>query len=66
MVLAFVPVVTETVFAACSQTLDTGTAKGIALYLTEGAFDLRDSGRVVFLLLLEREDVAVLDSGSLL
>lgn len=51
MALAVVPVVTETVFAARSQTLDAGTAKGIALDLTKGSFNLRYSGRVVLLLL---------------
>jgi hypothetical protein len=66
MALAVVPVVTETVFAACSQALDAGTAKGIALDLTKGPFNLRYSGRVVFLFLFEGEDVAVLDARGLL
>lgn len=66
MALAIVPVVTETVFAARSQALNAGTTKGIALDLTKGPFDLRYPGRVVFLLLLEGEDVAVLDARGLL
>ena len=66
MALAVVPVVTETVSLASSQALDASTAKGIALDLTKGPFNLRYSRRVVLLLVLEGEDVAVLDARGLL
>jgi len=64
MSLAVVPVVAKAVFSACSQALDAGTAKGIALDLTKGPFNLRYPCWVVFLFLLKCQDVAVLHARS--
>ena len=45
---------------------DAGAAKGIALDLGQRPLDVRDTGRIVFLLLLQGEYVAVLDPGGFL
>lgn len=44
----------------------TSRAKGVPLGLSEGSFNLRDSSWIIFLLLLERQDVAVPDTRCLL
>lgn len=65
MGLAVIPEMTETsLFAA--QALDACTAKGIALDLTKGSFYLGYPRRIVFVLVFESEDVAILDARGLL
>lgn len=54
------------IFAAGPEPVDASAAVSIALDLGKRALDLRDAGRVVLLLLFEREDVAVLDTRGFL
>jgi hypothetical protein len=66
MALAIIPVVTESFLSTCAQAVDAGAAKDIALDLTKGPFNLRYPGRVVFVLLLEGQNVAIFDTRRFL